>query len=85
MSIPAQSPQKKSVFAPDLLSVGAKEAFVKLDPRKVARNSVMFVVEIGTIVTLLFALGNLFTGQPFGYELAVTLLLFFTLLLRQLR
>ena len=76
----AQSAQKKSIFAPDLLSVGAKEAFIKLDPRKVARNPVMFVVEIGTLVTLLFTLAGLFTGQPFGYELAITLLLLFTLL-----
>ena len=76
----AQPVQKKSVFAPDLLSVGVKEAFLKLDPRKVARNPVMFVVEIGTVVTLMFTLTNLFTGQPFGYELAITLLLLFTLL-----
>ena len=75
-----KSVQSKSVFAPDLLRTGVKEAFIKLDPRKVARNPVMFVVEVGTFVTLLLTLCHLFTGQPFGYELAITLLLLFTVL-----
>lgn len=77
---PIESAPPKNIFAADLLQAALKDAFIKLDPRKVARNPVMFVVEIGTAITLLFTLANLISGQPFGYELAITLLLFFTVL-----
>lgn len=69
-----------SIFAPELLRVAAKAAVIKLDPRHVARNPVMFVVEVGTVVTLLLTLGNLLRGQAFGYELSITLWLLFTVL-----
>ena len=79
MTKPLQ-PQRKSVFAPDLISTAVRESFIKLNPRSMVRNPVMFVVEIGTVVTLLITLSNMLNGQPFGYELAITLLLLFTVL-----
>ena len=80
MSAQAAKPAPTSVFAPDLIRTALGQSFVKLDPRQVARNPVMFVVEIGTVVTLLITLGQVLNGRPFGYELAVTLLLFVTVL-----
>lgn len=77
---PVESAPPTNIFAADLLQAALRDAFIKLDPRKVARNPVMFVVEIGTVITLLFTLTNLISGQLFGYELAITLLLFFTVL-----
>ena len=78
--IPSQAPQQKSVFAPDLVRTALVQSVVKLDPRSMVRNPVMFVVEIGTLITLSLTLANAFTGRPFGYELAITLLLLFTVL-----
>ncbi len=40
----------------------------------------MFVVEVGTAATLAITLANVVRGRSFGYELAVTLLLLFTVL-----
>ncbi len=78
--IPSQAPQNKSVFAPDLVRPALVQSVVKLDPRSMVRNPVMFVVEIGTLITLVLTLANAATGRPFGYELAITLLLLFTVL-----
>ncbi len=56
-----------------------KDTFAKLNPVQMIRNPVMFVVEIGTLVTLIFTIGAV--GKPnFVYELLVTIILFFTLL-----
>jgi len=38
------------------------DAFRKLDPRMVAKNPVMFVVEVGSVVTSFLFLRDLFTG-----------------------
>ncbi len=75
-----QASQKKSVFAPDLVRVALVQAIVKLNPRSMARNPVMFVVEIGTAVTAFLTVANIVNAQPFVYELAITLLLLFTVL-----
>jgi K+-transporting ATPase ATPase B chain len=61
------------------------DSFVKLDPRVMVRNPVMFVVELGTAVCLLLtvdprAFGRLGGSHLRGYDLAVTLILLFTVL-----
>jgi len=51
------------------------EAFIKLDPRKMMKNPVMFVVEVGSILTTL----ALVRGVT-AFELQITLWLWFTVL-----
>jgi K+-transporting ATPase ATPase B chain len=65
-----------------LLSQALKDAFVKLDPRIMFRNPVMFVVEIGAAITLLltFAPALVPGSASRGYNLAVSLILWFTVL-----
>jgi len=47
--------RKTSLFDPGILRVAALDSVRKLDPRRMARNPVMFVVEIGSVlVTILF-------------------------------
>jgi potassium-transporting ATPase ATP-binding subunit len=43
-------------------AIGA--SFAKLDPRWMARNPVMFVVEVGSVITTIVFIGGLFTGAP---------------------
>jgi potassium-transporting ATPase ATP-binding subunit len=74
------SQQPKSIFDPALVQTAIKESFLKLNPRSMVKNPVMFVVEIGTVVTLLITVASIINGQPFGYEFAITVLLFFTVL-----
>lgn len=75
---------KNSLFQPALVSEAVKQAFVKLDPRVMVRNPVMFTVELGTAVMLLVTLGLLVQPDPtqgsFGYNFTVFLVLLLTLL-----
>ncbi|MDA3613822.1 potassium-transporting ATPase subunit KdpB [Polluticaenibacter yanchengensis] len=73
----------KSLFQKDLLNEAFRQSFVKLNPRLMFRNPVMFTVEIGTAVMLIVSLWTL-TGSSdqgsFWYNFTVFLILFLTLL-----
>ncbi|MBC6990261.1 potassium-transporting ATPase subunit KdpB [Hymenobacter sp. BT491] len=78
------TPKSQSLFQPALVREAVSQAFVKLDPRTLFRNPVMFTVEIGTVVMLFVTLGLLFKPDAaqgsFGYNLTVFSVLFLTLL-----
>ncbi len=80
MSIHTHSP--RPLFDPPILRRALIDAFYKLDPRHQARNPVMFVVLLGSILTTLLAiqasLGNAATNAPFTW--AIALWLWFTVL-----
>ncbi|WP_414657953.1 potassium-transporting ATPase subunit KdpB [Deinococcus sp. VB343] len=76
----APTQQKQSIFAPELVRNAVRASFAKLSPRDQARNPVMFVVYVGTILTAYLTIANLVTGKAWGYELAVTILLLLTVL-----
>ncbi|MHA0036524.1 potassium-transporting ATPase subunit KdpB [Deinococcus sp. PESE-13] len=71
---------KQSIFSPELVRGAVRASFAKLSPRDQARNPVMFVVYVGTALTAYLTVANLVTGKPWGYELAITLLLLLTVL-----
>ena len=63
----ARKKEKRPLFDPPIAKRAIKDAVIKLDPRQVARNPVMFVVEIGSILTTLLILRDIVvgnTGQP---------------------
>lgn len=64
--------QAKKFITPEILKDAAKGAFTKLSPRYMAKNPVMFVVELGFLITLLL------TVSPglFGNEGAAALRLY---------
>ncbi|GHG02814.1 potassium-transporting ATPase ATP-binding subunit [Deinococcus piscis] len=76
----APTQQKQSIFAPELVRNAVRASFTKLSPRDQARNPVMFVVYVGTILTAYLTIANLLTGKPWGYELTITGLLLLTVL-----
>jgi K+-transporting ATPase ATPase B chain len=51
------------MFDPAILRRAAVDALVKLDPRLMVRNPVMFVVEVGSVLTLLLFLRDLRTAS----------------------
>jgi K+-transporting ATPase ATPase B chain len=56
-------------------------AFVKLNPRKLMTNPVMFVLEIVTMVTTVILIRDLVAGSAqFGFEFQIVLWLWFTVL-----
>jgi potassium-transporting ATPase ATP-binding subunit len=74
--------QSNTLFQKELVSDALKASFVKLNPIIMFRNPVMFTVELGTIVMLfvtIFSLNDSSQGS-FGYNLAVFIILFLTLL-----
>ncbi|WP_295818766.1 potassium-transporting ATPase subunit KdpB [uncultured Deinococcus sp.] len=77
---PATTPKPQGIFAPALLRGALIASLRKLSPRAQARNPVMFVVYVGTVLTLILTIQSAVTGRPWGYELAITLLLALTVL-----
>ena len=76
--------QNKSMITPDILRQACIGSFQKLDPRYMIKNPVMFVVEIGFVITtLLTVFPNLFGNSVEGirtYNLIVSIVLFVTVL-----
>jgi K+-transporting ATPase ATPase B chain len=70
-------PRKKAVWEWKIVLNAIKDALLKLNPRKMMGNPVMFVVEIGSVITtaLLFK-----GGSAFKFNLQITLWLWFTVL-----
>jgi len=54
--------EKASMLDPSILKRAAVESFTKLDPRLMARNPVMFVVEVGSVLTTIIFIRDLVTG-----------------------
>ena len=57
---------ERSLFERDILKAAIVASFGKLDPRQVARNPVMFVVEVGAILSTLIWIVQAFGGDPPG-------------------
>jgi len=79
---PGHGHRPRPLFDPPIARRALVDAVRKLSPRHLARNPVMFVVEVGSVLTTLLWLQALFgTGEaPAGYILAVTLWLWGTVL-----
>lgn len=74
---------QNSFFDPRLLKESFVQAFVKLDPRIMVRNPVMFTVEIATLVMAVVCVGIILGNQEqgsFAYNFSVFLILLITLL-----
>jgi K+-transporting ATPase ATPase B chain len=71
-----------SLWEPTLLASAAKESFRKLAPRQVAKNPVMFVVEVGSLLTTILFVRDLVSPQagmaPAWFTGAVSAWLWFT-------
>ncbi len=74
----ANTAKTTSFLETSLLLQAARDALVKLDPRKLVRNPVIFVTEVvATLVTVL-ALRDLISGAHAGFSLQIAAWLWFT-------
>src|SRR5215469_11551607 len=73
--------RKKSLLDSGILGRAIADSFRKLGPRTMVKNPVMFVVEVGAVLTTIQLVWNLFhhAGQ-FSFGLQITLWLWFTVL-----
>lgn len=71
-----------SMFQKEQVIESIRQSFVKLNPRMMIKNPIMFTVEVVTVIMLVVTLLSLFTPEygTFGYNLCVFLILFVTLL-----
>ncbi len=71
-----------SLFPKEQLIESFKQSFVKLNPRMMIKNPIMFTVEVATVVMFLVTVYSIFnnTQGSFGYNISVFIILFITLL-----
>ena len=73
----------QSLFQKDLVNEALKQALIKLDPRVMIKNPIMFLVEVGTVVMLVVSLWTLMGEKSqgsFGYNCTTFNTLFLTVL-----
>jgi K+-transporting ATPase ATPase B chain len=70
----------KSVWTWPLVRSSMVSSFGKLNPVSIARNPVMFIVEIGSVLTTSWAIEAAVSGENVGFEFQVTAWLWFTVL-----
>ena len=78
----AEKAQARPLFDQRIVRRAIEDAFIKLDPRQVARNPVMMVVEVGSVLTTLLIIRDIAQGNTANllFTLQVTLWLWFTVL-----
>jgi K+-transporting ATPase ATPase B chain len=68
-----------SIFDPAIILPAIGESFIKLNPVTLAKNPVMFVTEVGAVIsTYLLVIGH---GAYFGFQLQIALWLWFIVLI----
>ncbi|WP_419730487.1 potassium-transporting ATPase subunit KdpB [Lichenicola sp.] len=73
--------QAISLFDASIIGRASRDAFAKLDPRRLARNPVIFVTEIVAILTTILGVRDLFlTGAHPAFALAIAFWLWLTVL-----
>jgi potassium-transporting ATPase ATP-binding subunit len=84
MSPPPRRVRRIAMFAPDMVRAALRQAFIMLRPDIQWANPVMFVVEVGAFLTLLFviqaALGYSSSQVSITYFIALDIWLFLTVL-----
>ena len=79
--IPKKLVRARPLFDPEILSRALKDSVLKLNPVTLMKNPVIFVVEIGAALVLLFLVRDVVTGaRAIGFELQIDLWLWFTVL-----
>jgi potassium-transporting ATPase ATP-binding subunit len=79
-------PHQRSLFSAEMLRPAVLDSFRKLDPRRMVRNPVMFVVEIGALITTVIWVVQVFGGKapggtdPAWYTVTVAVWLWLTVL-----
>ena len=75
--LPKRLAHARPLFDPEILRRAIEDSFVKLNPMAQLKNPVMFVVEVGAIITTVFLVRDIATGaarhriQPSDRALAV--------------
>ena len=78
---PSRKTPQRRLFEREIVMRALKDALRKLDPRVVAKNPVMFVVEVGSVITTFFFFREIARGaEDAAFVGQVSLWLWFTVL-----
>jgi potassium-transporting ATPase ATP-binding subunit len=83
LKLSRRASRRQGLFAPHLLRAALKQSFAMLRPDIQWKNPVMFVVEVGTVLTLLYTVAVFFgyeSQATVGYLLSLDVWLFLTVL-----
>src|ERR1017187_805684 len=79
--IPRKGSRSRPLLDPPIVKRAVTDALVKLNPRHMMKNPVMFVVEVGAVMTTLLTVRDLATGAGIaGFTFQISLWLWFTVL-----
>src|SRR5246500_1254364 len=79
--IPKKLVRARPLFDPEILQRALRDSVLKLNPVTLMKNPVIFVVEIGAALVLLFLIRDIAAGRgDVGFELQIDLWLWFTVL-----
>ncbi|HTB10743.1 MAG TPA: potassium-transporting ATPase subunit KdpB [Bryobacteraceae bacterium] len=79
--LPKKLAHARPLFDPQIIGRATKESFVKLNPVALAKNPVIFVVEVGAAITTILLARDIFTGvSGIGFTLQIAVWLWFTVL-----
>jgi len=73
--------KSRSLWDAKIIRQAVIDSFVKLNPKVIMRNPVMFVVEVGSVITTILLFRDIARhSAAFGFDLQITLWLWFTVL-----
>jgi K+-transporting ATPase ATPase B chain len=79
--LPKRLARSRPLFDPEIVHRALRASFGKLNPVTLAKNPVMFVVEVGAALTTVYLIRDLFTGAAgIGFTLQISIWLWFTVL-----
>lgn len=77
----AAKTKKQAIWNSHIVKVAILDSFKKLNPRLMMKNPVMFVVEVGSVITSILLIRDIAAGSGgVGFALQITLWLWFTVL-----
>jgi K+-transporting ATPase ATPase B chain len=79
--LPSKLNRSRPLFDPEIVQRALRDCFVKLNPVTLAKNPVIFVVEVGAALTTLFLFRDIYahTGD-LSFEIQISIWLWFTVL-----
>lgn len=80
MSQSNNKPKKASIFSKEIMFPAMGQSFVKLNPKDLIRNPVMFCVFVVTILCSIYLIDEIIKAETFSLTLQITLWLWFTII-----
>ncbi|NYB53038.1 MAG: potassium-transporting ATPase subunit KdpB [Methanobacteriaceae archaeon] len=72
--------KEAGIFEREKATLALKESIIRLNPLKVFRNPVIFIVEMGALATVIITIYKLFIGVDYSFDIQVSLWLWFTVI-----